>query len=201
MASLIEAAKDAAYPAEIVQVISNRANAGGLETAQKAGIATAIIEQQSFGKGEAAREAFERALSETLKQANAELVCLAGFMRILTAGFVGEWYGRLINIHPSLLPSFKGLDVHQRMLDAGVKIGGCTVHYVSAEMDAGPIIGQAAVPVLCNDDADTLAARILAQEHKLYPECVRRIANGEVTLNTIARLDILSTDGFLRNPP
>ena len=200
MAALIEAAKDPAFPAEIVHVISNRADAGGLETAQKAGIATSIIEQKSFGKGEPAREAFERALSDTLKQADAGLVCLAGFMRILTAEFVGEWYGKLINIHPSLLPAFKGLDVHQRMLDAGVKIAGCTVHYVSAEMDAGPIIGQAAVPVHSGDDAQTLAARILAQEHKLYPECVRRIAAGEVALDALARLDIPTTDGFLRNP-
>ncbi|MEZ5917012.1 MAG: phosphoribosylglycinamide formyltransferase [Parvularculaceae bacterium] len=184
LAALIEAAKDPAFPAEIVHVISNRADAGGLETARQAGIATSIIEQKTFGKGEPARAAFEHALSKTLKQAGAGLVCLAGFMRILTAGFVGEWYGKLVNIHPSLLPAFKGLDVHQRMLDAGVKLAGCTVHYVSAEMDAGPIIGQAAVPVHAGDDAQALAARILAQEHKLYPECVRRIAAGEVALGS-----------------
>jgi phosphoribosylglycinamide formyltransferase-1 len=182
MKSLIEAARDPTFPAEIVVVVSNVPGAGGLATADDAGIATATIDHRNFGKGAAGKHEFEAALDSALRSANAELVCLAGFMRLLSADFVTRWYGRLINIHPSLLPSFKGLDVHAQMLDAGVKIAGCTVHYVSAEMDAGPIIGQAAVPVLPGDTPDSLAARILEQEHRLYPECVRRIASGAMRL-------------------
>jgi phosphoribosylglycinamide formyltransferase-1 len=202
MKALIDAAKDNAYPAEIVLVVSNVPAAGGLTVAAAAGVPTLTIERRRFGKGEGGKHAFEEALSAALKGARADLVCLAGFMRLLGAGFVGEWKGRLINIHPSLLPAFKGLDVHAEMLRAGVKIAGCTVHYVSAEMDAGPIIGQAAVPVLSGDTADILAARILEQEHHLYKECVRLIAAGQAHLRADGIVDLAGdrATGALRNP-
>lgn len=164
-------------------MISNRPGAAGLERAAKAGVPSLTIDHRSFGRGDAGRAGFERALGEALEAAGADYVCLAGFMRILTAEFVERWYGKLINIHPSLLPSFKGLDVHRRMIEAGVKIAGCTVHFVSAEMDAGPIIGQAAVPVAPGDSEDSLAARILAEEHRLYPACLRIVAEGKARLS------------------
>jgi phosphoribosylglycinamide formyltransferase-1 len=201
--SLIDAAADKAYPAEIVLVISNKAEAAGLARAQGAGVRQLVIDHARFGKGETARAAFDAALSAALKEARADFVCLAGFMRILTPAFVEEWRGRLVNIHPSLLPAFKGLDVHQRMLDAGVKIAGCTVHFVSAEMDSGPIIGQAAVPVLSDDDAETLSARILAEEHKLYPACLRLLAEGKARLLETGVVQFESgvrTGPSLRNP-
>lgn len=201
MKSLIEAAKAPDYPAEIALVISNILGAGGLAIAEAAGVRALTIDHKSFGKGADGKRKFESALSAELKAANIELVCLAGFMRLLSAEFTNEWSGRMINIHPSLLPSFKGLGVHAEMLRAGVKIAGCTVHYVSAEMDAGPIIGQAAVPVLAGDTADTLAARILEQEHILYPECVRRIAEGAVRMEGgVAMLGGKPAKGALRNP-
>jgi len=201
MKSLIAAAGRANYPAEIILVISNRPGAGGLEFADAAGVKTLTIDHKSFGKGADGKRTFETALTQALKSAGAELVCLAGFMRLLSAEFVNEWRGRLINIHPSLLPAFKGLDVHAEMLSAGVKIAGCTVHYVSAEMDAGPIIGQAAVSVHSDDTPDALAARILKQEHLLYPECVRRIASGEISLGAdgVARFS-KAGEGSLLNP-
>jgi phosphoribosylglycinamide formyltransferase-1 len=180
--SLIDATAKTDYPAEIALVISNRAKAAGLARAESARIPTEIIDHRPFGEGDAGRTAFDAALTERLKTASIDYICLAGFMRMLTPAFVEEWHGRLINIHPSLLPAFKGLDVHQRMLDAGVKVAGCTVHFVSAEMDSGPIIGQAAVPVLPGDDPETLAARILAEEHRLYPACVRLVAEGKARL-------------------
>lgn len=202
MKALIDAAKEDAYPAEIVLVVSNVPGAGGLALAAAAGVPTRTIDRRSFGKGASGKDAFEAALSAALKDARAELVCLAGFMRLLGAGFVAEWSGRLINIHPSLLPAFKGLDVHAEMLRAGVKIAGCTVHFVSAEMDAGPIIGQAAAPVLSDDTPDSLAARILEQEHRLYPECVRRLATGEARLREdgIVFLQGDAARGALSNP-
>lgn len=180
--SLIDAAAAPGYPAEIALVISNRPEAPGLERAQKAGIETLVIDHLPFGKGKAAREAFDAELSKALTAASVDYVCLAGFMRLLTAGLVEAWSGKLINIHPSLLPAFKGLDVHQRMIDAGVKIAGCTVHFVSAEMDSGPIIGQAAVAVLPGDDAAMLAERTLKEEHRLYPACVKLLSEGKARL-------------------
>jgi phosphoribosylglycinamide formyltransferase-1 len=189
--SLLDAAARDEYPCEAALVVSNRPGAAGLERAANAGVPYLTIDHRNFGKGEAGRLAFEAALSEALAAAGAEIVCLAGFMRIVTESFVNRWRGKLINIHPSLLPAFKGLDVHQRMLDAGVKIAGCSVHFVSAEMDGGPIIGQAAVPVLPGDNADALATRILAEEHRLYPACVRLIAEGRARLcaNGIVEFD------------
>lgn len=178
MQALIEAARAPDYPAEIALVVANIPGAAGLAQAAKTGVPAITIDHRNFGKGAVAKAGFEAALQTALEDASVDLVCLAGFMRLLSADFVTRWCGRLVNIHPSLLPAFKGLDVHAAMLAAGVKIAGCTVHYVSAEMDAGPIIGQAAVPVLAGDTAESLAARILSAEHKLYPECVRRVALG-----------------------
>jgi len=176
--ALIDACADPDFPATIVLVISNVAGAGGLARAENAEIPTVVIDHKSFSD----RATFDAALDTALEEAKVELVCLAGFMRILTDGFVDAWRNRMINIHPSLLPSFKGLDTHRRMLEAGVAIGGCTVHYVRPEMDTGPIIVQAAVPVLPDDDPDRLAARILEQEHIAYPLAVRLIAEGRVRL-------------------
>lgn len=202
MKALIEAARAPGYPAEIVLVISNVPGAGGLAVAEAAGIETLTLDHKSFGRGADGKRKFEAAITKALKNAGAELVCLAGFMRLLSADFVSEWPGRLINIHPSLLPAFKGLDVHAEMLRAGVKVAGCTVHYVSAEMDAGPIIGQAAVPVLSGDTPESLAARILDQEHRLYPECVRRIASGEIHLdaNGLVAIGGEQPSGAIANP-
>jgi len=174
--ALIDAAADPSYPAEIALVISNKADAGGLARAEAAGIATKVIPHKEF----ASREAFDAALDKTLRDAGVGLVCLAGFMRLLTPGFSQGWHDRLINIHPSLLPSFKGLDSHAQALKAGVRFSGCTVHFVRPEMDAGPIILQAAVPVHDGDDEDRLAARILEAEHRSYPLAVRLIAEGRV---------------------
>jgi phosphoribosylglycinamide formyltransferase 1 len=176
--ALIDAAADPAFPAEIALVIANRADAGGLARAEAAGIATQVIAHKEF----ASREAFDAALDAALRQAGVGLVCLAGFMRLLTAGFSLGWHDRLINIHPSLLPSFKGLDSHAQALAAGVRFSGCTVHFVRPEMDAGPIILQAAVPVHDGDDEDALAARILEAEHKCYPLAVRLIAEGRIRI-------------------
>jgi len=175
MASLIEAAKAPDYPAEIALVVSNRPEAAGLGAARAAGIETAVVDHTTFGKD---REAFERALQAVLEQHRIELVCLAGFMRILTAWFVTQWQGRLLNIHPALLPAFKGLHTHARAIAAGVKTHGATVHFVVPEMDSGPIVAQAEVPVLDSDTPETLAARVLAVEHRIYPEALRRVAEG-----------------------
>ncbi|MGE3150121.1 MAG: phosphoribosylglycinamide formyltransferase [Pseudorhodoplanes sp.] len=177
MAALIEAAKAADYPAQIALVVSNRPDAGGLSLAHAAGIETAVIDHTTFGKD---RAAFERALQAVLEKNRIDLVCLAGFLRLLTPYFIGLWDGRLINIHPALLPAFKGLDTHERALDAGVKIHGATVHFVVPEMDSGPVIAQAAVPVLDTDDAEALAARVLKAEHALYPFALRLVAEGRV---------------------
>ncbi len=182
LASLIDAAAAPAYPAEIALVISNRPEAPGLERAARAGIKTLTIDHRSFGKGEAARADFDAAIEQALYDAEIDLVCLAGFMRLLTPGLVSRWSGKILNIHPSLLPAFKGLDAHEQAIAAGVKIAGCTVHFVSPEMDSGPIIGQAAVPVLSGDDAERLAARVLAEEHRLYPACLKLIAEGKARL-------------------
>jgi phosphoribosylglycinamide formyltransferase-1 len=179
MASLIEAARDPAYPAEIVLVVSNRPDAGGLERARAAGIATAVIDHKRHPD----RESFDAALDQTLREHAIEIVCLAGFMRILTPGFVEAWAGRMLNIHPSLLPEFKGTDTHRRALAAGVARHGCTVHFVTPELDSGPIVAQAEVPVLPDDTEDTLAARVLAQEHLLYPRALALVASGRATLD------------------
>ena len=189
MAALIRATADPGFPAEIVLVIANRADAAGLDTAREAGIATAVIDHKAFS----GREAFEAAMDEALDAAGVGLVCLAGFMRLLTAGFVERRLGRMINIHPSLLPAFKGLHVQRQALAAGVRIAGCTVHFVTPDMDSGPILVQAAVPVLPDDDEDTLAARILKAEHRCYPQAVRLIAEGRVRLEGhLARIDASS---------
>ena len=197
--SLIDAAAAPDYPAEIALVISNRPKAKGLERAAAAGIPQYVIDHKDFQT----REDFDAALHDCLRLAKVDYVCLAGFMRMLTSDFVNDWRGRLINIHPSLLPAFKGLAVHERMIDAGVKIAGCTVHFVSPEMDSGPIIGQAAVPVLPGDDADSLAERILDQEHRLYPACVALIAGKKARLSggVVAFEPGVSLDGALSNPP
>jgi phosphoribosylglycinamide formyltransferase-1 len=178
MASLIEAAAQPGYPAEIVTVISNKADAGGLARAEDAGIDTVVIDH----KAHADRASFDAALDAALEDAKVELVCLAGFMRLLTPGFTEKWRGRMINIHPALLPSFRGLHTHERALEAGVKIHGCTAHFVTPEMDVGPIIMQAAVPVLEGDTAELLAARVLAQEHIIYPAALRLICEGRARI-------------------
>ena len=179
MAALIEAARAPGYPAEIAVVISNVASAGGLELARQSGIAAVAIPH----KGYPDRESFDRAVSAELERHDVGLVALAGFMRIQSPWFPDRWKDRIVNIHPSLLPSFPGLHVQQQALDAGVRVSGCTVHFVTAELDAGPIIAQAAVPVLPADDADRLAARILRQEHRLYPEVVRWFAEGRLRVD------------------
>ena len=178
LAALIEAAKAPDYPAEIVCVVSNVATAAGLKIASDAGVPTAAISHRDFPD----RESFDRAVSADLEKHGVELVALAGFMRIQSQWFPAQWAGRIINIHPSLLPAFPGLHVQQQAIDAGVRVSGCTVHFVTPELDAGPIIAQAAVPVLAGDDADQLAARILRQEHRLYPEVVRWFAEGRISL-------------------
>ena len=174
--SLIDAQARGSLSAEISLVISNIPNATGLERAIRAGIPTKTISHRDFLD----RRDFEGAINIALLEAHIELVCLAGFMRLLTDSFVNEWADRLVNIHPSLLPSFKGLNTHERALDAGVRFTGCTVHFVRSEMDNGPVILQAAVPILPDDDADSLAARVLEQEHIIYPLAVDMIASGRV---------------------
>jgi len=178
MAALIAAAREPSYPAEIACVISNVASAAGVATARQAGIATAVIPHKDYPD----RESFDRAVSAELEAHGVGLVALAGFMRIQSPWFPQAWAGRIINIHPSLLPAFKGLHVQQQALDAGVRLSGCTVHLVTPELDSGPIIAQAAVPVLAGDTADTLAARILRQEHRLYPLVVRWFAERRIAL-------------------
>jgi phosphoribosylglycinamide formyltransferase-1 len=177
MAALIAAARAADFPAEIVLVAANRPQAAGLAAATAAGIPTAIVDHARFGQD---REAFERALQGELEAQRIDIVCLAGFMRLLTTSFVARWQARMINIHPALLPAFKGLDTHARALAAGVRIHGATVHFVVPEMDSGPIILQGAVAVHADDTADVLAARVLAVEHKIYPAALRLVAEGRV---------------------
>ena len=198
MLSLIEAFEPADAPAQVVGVVSNVPGTPGLARARAAGIATEVIDHRRFEE----REAFEAALTGRLAEAGTELVCLAGFMRLLTAGFVARWRDRLINVHPSLLPAFKGLDVHERVLRAGVRFTGCTVHYVRPAMDDGPVLVQAVVPVHADDDPERLAARVLAQEHVVYPRAVRLIAEGRVRIvGERARIDgAAAPDGALINP-
>ena len=179
MAALIEAAKTDDYPAEIALVVSNRADAAGLAYAREQGMATALVDHRQFGED---REAFERALDETLRVHGIEIVCLAGFMRILTSWFVARWSGRLVNIHPALLPDFKGLDTHRRAIAAGAKSHGATVHFVVAELDAGPTIAQEAIDVRSDDTESALAKRVLEVEHRLYPRALRAVAEGRAKL-------------------
>ena len=174
MASLIDACRTPDFPTEISVVVSNRADAPGLERARSDGIATAVVDHRRFDD----RPAFEEQLDRTLRDHGVEIVCNAGFMRLLTEFFVQKWFNRHINIHPSLLPAYKGLHTHERILQDGVRITGCTVHFVRTEMDTGPIIAQAAVPVLTNDTPDTLADRVLAAEHAVYPLALRLVAEG-----------------------
>ena len=181
MVALIEAAKAPDYPAEIVLVVSNVPDAVGLARARRDGITTAVIDHRAFGKD---REAFDRALDKELRARRIEIVCLAGFMRLLTPWFVKQWSGRMLNIHPALLPQFKGLHTHRRALEASVERHGATVHFVVPEMDSGPIIAQDSVAVAKDDTEATLAARVLEVEHRIYPEALRLVAEGRVSLET-----------------
>jgi phosphoribosylglycinamide formyltransferase-1 len=200
MAALIDAAKASDFPAEIAVVISNRPDALGLVTANQSGVPTLTIESKRFGKD---RAAFEVALRTALDQHQVELICLAGFMRLLTAEFVQRWYGRMLNIHPSLLPSFPGLEPQAQALRAGVKISGATVHFVIPETDAGPIVMQGAVAVHDDDTPETLASRILTVEHRIYPDALRLLASGGVRLEgdlckttaSVVRDDVLIVPG------
>lgn len=186
MQAIVEAALAEDYPAEVALVISNKPDAPALDRAQEAGIDTRVIPSADF----ADRDAFDAKLTEEIDAAGCEVVVLAGFMRLLSSTFCEHWHDRLINIHPSLLPAFKGLNVHARMIEAGVRFGGCTVHFVRPEMDTGPIIVQAAVPVHPSDDADTLADRILREEHKIYPLAVRWIAENRVrVVDEVVRIE------------
>jgi phosphoribosylglycinamide formyltransferase-1 len=202
MAALIDAAKLSDFPAEIAVVISNRPEALGLVTAGESGVPTLTIESKRFGKD---RAGFEAELQSALDQHRVELICLAGFMRLLTAEFVQRWYGRMLNIHPSLLPSFPGLEPQAQALRAGVKISGATVHFVIPETDAGPIVMQGAVAVGDDDTPETLAARILAVEHRLYPDALRLVAGGGVRLEgdlcktaaSVVRDDVLIAPGLI----
>jgi phosphoribosylglycinamide formyltransferase-1 len=179
MSALIEAAKAKDYPAEIVLVVSNRPDAAGLARAREAAIATAVIDHRLFRDD---REAFERALDDELREYRIDIVCLAGFMRLLTPWLVMRWSGRMLNIHPALLPDFKGLHTHRRALAAGVKRHGATVHFVVPEMDSGPIVAQDSVPVIAGDTQASLAERVLKVEHRIYPQALRLVAEGRATL-------------------
>ena len=195
--ALIDDCARADAESEIVLVLSNRADAYGLTRAEHAGLPHRVIDHRAYDS----REVFERVLSQALESSGVELVCLAGFMRVLTATFVERWRDRLINIHPSLLPAFKGLDTHTRAIAAGVRFAGCTVHFVRAEVDNGPIIVQAAVPVLDDDTADMLAARVLREEHRCLPLAVRLIAQGRVSVaDERCVIDAEVPGGALINP-
>ncbi|MBF0325481.1 MAG: phosphoribosylglycinamide formyltransferase [Alphaproteobacteria bacterium] len=192
--ALIDACADPAFPAEIVLVISNVPEVFALERAERAGIATRTIPHKGF----ASREAFDQAMDAELRQAGVEIVCLAGFMRLLSAPFTQGWAGRMINIHPALLPSFKGLHTHRRAIEEGVKLHGCTVHLVTPDLDAGPILVQAAVPVLPDDTEDSLAARVLEQEHQCYPLALRLLAEGKVRVDgNRAHVDATATGALI----
>ncbi len=196
--ALIDAAANPDFPAEIVLALSNVADAPGLARAQGAGIAARAISHRSHPD----RDSFDTAMDDVLRNAGVEIVCLAGFMRILSDGFVRRWEGRLMNIHPSLLPAFKGLDVHRRVLEAGVRISGCTAHFVVPELDSGPVIVQAALPVLAGDTEETLATRTLAAEHRVYPMALGLVADGRVKLENGRAVfaDMPANTGVLINP-
>jgi formyltetrahydrofolate-dependent phosphoribosylglycinamide formyltransferase len=199
--ALLQAAAAEGYPAEFVLVLANRADAAGLDRAACFGVPTRVVESRRFGTD---RAEFEATMEVELAAFGVEVVALAGFMRVLTAGFVQRWQGRLVNIHPSLLPAFPGLDTHARALAAGVSLHGCTVHMVTSGVDQGPILAQAAVPVLPGDTADRLAARVLAQEHRIYPPAFGWVAAGRVSLigdRTAIRASASPTeDAALLNP-
>ena len=178
MRSLVAAGRRDGFPAHIALVLSNDAEAPGLAWAAREGLDTLPLPHRSF----ASREAFDAAIQAALDDRGIDLVCLAGFMRLLTPGFVDRWSGRMINVHPSLLPAFRGLDTHARAIDAGVTRHGCTVHYVVPEVDAGPIIAQAAVPVLAGDTPEALASRVLVEEHRIYPQALEGVASGRIRL-------------------
>ena len=198
LGALIAAARDPAYPADLALVLSNRAEAAGLERAREAGIPTAVVESRPFGRD---RAGFEAAMGARLAASGIDLIALAGFMRVLTEGFVTAWSGRMLNIHPSLLPAFPGLDTHARALAAGVRLHGCTVHFVTPGVDEGPIIAQAAVPVLPGDDEKALAARVLAQEHRLYPAALAWAASGLARLEGgRVAIEAPMASGVLANP-
>jgi phosphoribosylglycinamide formyltransferase-1 len=189
MEALIAAAQDPSYPAEIVVVIANRPDAAGLERARLVGVRAELVDHKAF----ATREDFEAALEARLEAHVIDIVALAGFMRLMTASFVERWFGRMVNIHPSLLPAFPGLATHQRALETGVRVHGCTVHYVTPGMDEGPIIAQALVPVEPGDSAERLGARVLAAEHRLYPAALARVARGEAPI-VGGRVEIVAGD-------
>ena len=199
MSALIRAAAAADFPAEITLVISNRADAPGLERAKASGVNTLVIESKPFGKD---RAGFEKVLQAALDQHGIELICLGGFMRLFTADFARHWYGRMLNIHPSLLPCFPGLDPHGQALRAGVKISGATVHFVIPETDAGPIVMQGAVMVADDDTPETLAARVITIEHRIYPEALRLLASGRLKLDgdRCSTQGSIATDGALIAP-
>ena len=196
--SLIDACKEKDFPAEIALVISNDTEAYGLKRAEEARVPNYVISHKEFST----RDHFDDTVAEKIKNYNVDLICLAGFMRILGDKFIDQWKNKIINIHPSLLPSFKGMNIHQRVIDSGVKFSGCTVHFVRCEMDTGPILLQAIVPVLPGDDAKTLAARILKQEHRVYPKAIKMIASGRVKItNEKVIIDgAYSTEECLVNP-
>ncbi len=191
MLALVKAAAAADYPAEVVGVISDKADAGGLAKAAAEGIATFAFVRKDFSS----KDAHEAAIFACLDTLRPDILCLAGYMRLLTGEFIRRYEGRIINIHPSLLPLFPGLHTHQRALDAGMRIAGCTVHYVTEGMDEGPVIGQAAVPVLADDSAETLAARVLTVEHQLYPKALRLFAEGKVRMEGGKAVSDGATDG------
>ena len=198
MAALLAAAADPAYPAGIALVLSNRADAAGLAHAAARGVATEVVESRAFPRD---RAGFEAAMDDVLARHGIELIALAGFMRVLTDGFCERWRDRLVNIHPSLLPSFKGLDTHARALAAGVRLHGCTVHLVRPGVDEGPILAQAAVPVLPDDTEATLGARVLREEHRIYPAALGWLASGLVHVDgEVARIAAPAADGALVNP-
>ncbi|MGO4571466.1 phosphoribosylglycinamide formyltransferase [Microvirga sp. 2TAF3] len=198
MVSLIEAACCPDYPAEIALVLSNRPDAGGLERARASGIEALAIDHKAYST----RESFEQALDAALRERDIDFICLAGFMRVLTPWFVERWAGRMVNIHPSLLPLFRGTHTHQRALEEGVLVHGCTVHFVVPELDAGPIVAQAVVPVVPGDTDHMLAARVLAQEHVLYPQALRMICDGRARLEggRVVFAEGWSAEGSLRSP-
>ena len=199
MAALIDSCRNPQYPAEVALVLSNRPDAAGLATAREADIPTKVIEHGDYEN----REAFDAAMTDILAASGVRLICLAGFMRLLSAEFCRRWWDKIINIHPSLLPAFKGLYVHERMLEAGVRIAGCTVHFVRPAVDEGPILVQAAVPIAPDDTAESLSARILQQEHRIYPLAVRLIAEGRarITGGTVAIDNYDLPRDILVNPP
>jgi phosphoribosylglycinamide formyltransferase 1 len=198
--TLIDLCATPGFPAEIVVVISNKPDVMALERAARAGIKTHVVPHRSFPN----RETFDQAIDSVLRDERVELVCLAGFMRILTPGFVAGWHDRILNIHPSLLPAFRGLHTHRQALDAGVRFHGCTVHVVRADLDNGPIVVQAAVPVLADDDEESLAARVLQAEHRAYPLALRLFAEGRVTIEgdrTVITGETGAIGAAVLNPP